>query len=128
MFSRSIPAVVPMDAQTMALQDGREQSAGRGAGKDINEVPQARGSAARRRRATPSTPYSSMTFWPLERRLDMAIWRALFASSLRQAKQFVTHGHVRVNGKLVSLEPVGRGLVADEVCKVQASVLPFEPR
>lgn len=40
-----------------------------------------------------------MTFHPLERRLDTAIWRALFASSVKQARQFVVHGGVKVNGK-----------------------------
>ena len=43
-----------------------------------------------------------MVFHPLERRLDTAIFRALFASSTRMARQFVVHGHVKVNGKVVS--------------------------
>jgi ribosomal protein S4 len=103
MFSRRIPAVVPMNVRAMALQDGREQSAGRGSGKDTHISQQHRGRAIFKP-ATAMTPYASMTFWPLERRLDMAIWRSLFASSLRQAAQFVTHGHVRVNGKLVSFD------------------------
>lgn len=42
-----------------------------------------------------------MTFWPLERRLDTAIFRAMFASSVRTARQFVVHGHVKVNGKKI---------------------------
>ena len=53
---------------------------------------------------TPSnaqTPYMQMVYWPLERRLDTAIWRALFASSARQARQFVIHGSVKVNGQKV---------------------------
>jgi ribosomal protein S4 len=45
------------------------------------------------------TPYMHMTFHPLERRLDTSIFRALFASSTRQARQFVVHGFVKVNGK-----------------------------
>jgi len=44
-------------------------------------------------------PHMSMVYAPTERRLDVAIWRALFASSARQARQFVTHGKVKVNGK-----------------------------
>ena len=36
---------------------------------------------------------------PTERRLDTSIHRALFASSTRQARQFVVHGDVKVNGK-----------------------------
>lgn len=45
------------------------------------------------------TPYMHMTFYPLERRLDTAVWRALFASSTMQARQFVVRGGVKVNGK-----------------------------
>ncbi|TKA73786.1 hypothetical protein B0A49_05136, partial [Cryomyces minteri] len=45
------------------------------------------------------TPYMHMVYHPTERRLDTAIWRALFASSTRQARQFVVHGFVKVNGK-----------------------------
>ncbi|KAL2049470.1 hypothetical protein ABVK25_010265 [Lepraria finkii] len=47
----------------------------------------------------PKTPYLNMTYAPTERRLDTAIFRALFASSTRQARQFVVHGYVKVNGK-----------------------------
>ena len=43
-----------------------------------------------------------MVYAELERRLDTAIFRALFASSARQARQFVVHGYVKVNGKKVS--------------------------
>jgi ribosomal protein S4 len=52
-------------------------------------------------RTPPMTPYMQMTYYPLERRLDTAIFRALFASSVRQARQFVVHGLVKVNGKKV---------------------------
>ncbi|TQN73291.1 37S ribosomal protein NAM9 [Colletotrichum shisoi] len=45
------------------------------------------------------TPYMMMAYAPLERRLDVAIFRAMFASSTLQAKQFCTHGAVKVNGK-----------------------------
>jgi len=47
------------------------------------------------------TPYMQMAYAPLERRLDVAIFRAMFASSTLQAKQFCTHGAVKVNGKLM---------------------------
>lgn len=47
------------------------------------------------------TPYMNMTYAPLERRIDVAIHRALFASSTRQARQFVIHGAVKVNGQVV---------------------------
>jgi ribosomal protein S4 len=49
------------------------------------------------------TPYMQMTFAPLERRLDTAVFRAMFASSVRQARQFIIHGAVKVNGKKVGL-------------------------
>ncbi|CAI4214872.1 unnamed protein product [Parascedosporium putredinis] len=45
------------------------------------------------------TPYMQMAFAPLERRLEVAMFRAMFASSPRQARQFCVHGAVKVNGK-----------------------------
>ena len=39
----------------------------------------------------------------LERRLDNVVNRAGFASSHAQARQFILHGHVRVNGKKVNI-------------------------
>lgn len=49
----------------------------------------------------PSTPMVLQTFAPLEKRLDYAIFRALFASSVRQAKKFILNGHVTVNGVVI---------------------------
>ncbi|KAF2193212.1 alpha-L RNA-binding motif-containing protein [Zopfia rhizophila CBS 207.26] len=89
MFRRNLPAVVPMDHKYLARYDGSEQAAGRGAGADTQE----------KTRTSPMTPYMQMTYYPMERRLDSAIFRALFASSVRQARQFVVHGLVKVNGK-----------------------------
>ncbi|KAH6629714.1 hypothetical protein C7974DRAFT_336418 [Boeremia exigua] len=89
MFQRTAPAVVPMDHKYLAAFDGSEQAAGRGTGAD----------ATAKQRAPPMTPYMQMTFFPLERRLDTAVFRALFASSVRQARQFCVHGLVTVNGK-----------------------------
>lgn len=37
----------------------------------------------------------------LERRLDNVVWRLNLASSIRQARQLVSHGHFLVNGKRV---------------------------
>lgn len=82
-----------MDPEYLARNDGRVESSGRGAGL-LEEDPT-------KRRAVRETPYMNMTFAPLERRLDTAIFRALFASSTRQARQFVVHGAVKVNGKKV---------------------------
>jgi small subunit ribosomal protein S4 len=39
----------------------------------------------------------------LELRLDNAVFRTGFASSRNQARQFVRHGHVKVNGKRVTI-------------------------
>ena len=98
MFSRRTNAVVPMDPQYLAQNDGSEHAAGRGAGveKDPRD--------GNRARLPLRTPYTQMVFHPLERRLDTAIFRALFANSTRQARQFVVHGHVKVNGKEVRWE------------------------
>lgn len=39
----------------------------------------------------------------LERRLDNVVYRAGFASSRREARQIVNHGHVAVNGRKVDI-------------------------
>jgi ribosomal protein S4 len=80
-----------MDAAYLARNDGSLESAGRGSGfaEELNQS------------SPKPIPYMQMTFAPLERRLDTAIFRALFASSARQARQFVIHGAVKVNGKKV---------------------------
>lgn len=39
----------------------------------------------------------------LERRLDNVVFRIGFASSRAEARQFVTHGHITVNGKRVDI-------------------------
>lgn len=44
------------------------------------------------------TPILLQTYAVLEKRLDFALFRALFASSVRQARQFILHGNVHVNG------------------------------
>lgn len=99
MFRRRLKGVVPMDPTYMAINDGTQESAGRGSGLSLtDEVRQQSG----RDKIQNQMPYMNMTFAPLERRLDTAIFRALFASSTRQARQFVVHGAVKVNGKKVS--------------------------
>ncbi|KAL4885909.1 hypothetical protein BJY04DRAFT_214106 [Aspergillus karnatakaensis] len=97
MFSRRVRSVTPMDPYKLARDDGSRESAGRGAGLGENlGVSPSRGAYFK---DSTTTPYTHMTFAPLERRLDVAIFRALFASSARQARQFVVHGAVKVNGK-----------------------------
>ncbi len=39
----------------------------------------------------------------LERRLDNVVFRAGFAKNRRQARQFVRHGHIKVNGQRVDI-------------------------
>lgn len=85
-----------MDATRLAEDDGSIASSGRGSGiMSPWEMERAKKEKL--------TPFTQMTFAPLERRLDTAIFRALFASSTRQARQFVVHGAVTVNGKEVRL-------------------------
>jgi ribosomal protein S4 len=97
MFSKRLRSVVPMDPAYMAQNDGSIESSGRGSGHKRFDPTQGKTDVVSR------TPYMLQTFAPLERRLDVAIHRSLFASSARQARQFVLHGAVTVNGKLVSL-------------------------
>ena len=39
----------------------------------------------------------------LERRLDAVVYRAKFVPTVFAARQFVSHGHIRVNGKRVNV-------------------------
>ncbi|KAI1329582.1 hypothetical protein F5Y16DRAFT_89424 [Xylariaceae sp. FL0255] len=94
MFSRRLLSVVNMDPSYMAKNDGSEMAEGRGSGKD--RPPNWNNPEVRKRTAT---PYMQMTFAPMERRLDIAVFRAMFASSVRQARQYCVHGAVKVNGK-----------------------------
>lgn len=100
MFTRRLRSVVPMNARYLAFSDGAREAAGRGAG--LEKPPGEKDLAVKvDKLVRPHIPYQQMTFAPLERRLDVAVFRALFASSARQARQFVIHGAVTVNGKKV---------------------------
>ena len=111
MFSRRLNTVVNMEPRYMAEHDGSEQAAGRGSGREPAPFPPGKEpSWEELYRRSPSnmgkigdtpTPYMQMTFAPLERRLDIAVFRAMFASSTRQARQMVIHGGVTVNGQKV---------------------------
>jgi small subunit ribosomal protein S4 len=50
----------------------------------------------------------------LERRLDNVVFRAGFAQSRDQARQLVTHGHILVNGKKVTI-PSYQVKIGDEI-------------
>ncbi|KAL4905336.1 hypothetical protein BDW74DRAFT_152453 [Aspergillus multicolor] len=93
MFTKRMRSVVPMNPLKMAQDDGSGSAAGRGSGLELKEPPTASEIIKTR------IPYTNMAFAPLERRLDVAVFRALFASSARQARQFVLHGAVTVNGR-----------------------------
>lgn len=58
----------------------------------------------------------------LETRLDNVVYRLGFASSRRAARQFVGHGHIRVNGHRVTI-PSYRCVAGDaiEVCEKTSS-------
>ncbi|KAI1617363.1 hypothetical protein EDD36DRAFT_161702 [Exophiala viscosa] len=100
MFDRRIRSVIPMNADYLAINDGSLESAGRGSGVEEKQITRrTRGKEPRHDPERKRIPYMQMTYAPLERRLDTAIFRALFASSARQARQFVVHGAVKVNGK-----------------------------
>lgn len=103
MFSRRLRSVVPMDPAYLAKNDGSAESAGRGRGLEVLEERAKKGTRMARdtKKEVELTPFMNMTFAPLERRLDVAVFRALFASSARQARQFVVHGDVKVNGQVV---------------------------
>ena len=56
----------------------------------------------------------------LERRLDAVIYRAKFVPTVFAARQFVNHGHVKVNGRRVTV-PSYRVKVGDQVELKEAS-------
>ncbi len=95
-----------MDHVYLAANDGSEQAAGRGSGADKD--PSDPNNKVKR---IFRTPYTNMVYAPIERRLDTAIFRALFASSTRQARQFVVHGSVKVNGRKVWFFYANHGLI-----------------
>ncbi|OIW31944.1 alpha-L RNA-binding motif-containing protein [Coniochaeta ligniaria NRRL 30616] len=96
MFDRRLLSVVNMEPRYMAQYDGSEQASGRGQGKAGSQESEI---LEKQRGSGKKTPYMQMAFAPMERRLDIAVFRALFASSARQARQFCVHGAVKVNGK-----------------------------
>ncbi|KAF8426890.1 hypothetical protein EV426DRAFT_545379 [Tirmania nivea] len=106
-FRHSLHSVVPMNARVLAGSDGSEQAMGRGSGLDLLSPGRGGGGGGGRvgdvglgaGQQVLKVPYMNQMWAPMERRLDMAVFRAMFASSARQARQFVVHGFVCVNGK-----------------------------
>lgn len=109
MFRHTLRGVIRMDPKQMALNDGSKSVAGRGSGEDLlpgrligdpkyEGVPFVEGGKRKGGFRPQVLPFAQMTFAPLERRLDTAVYRALFASSIRQARMMCLHGKVMVNG------------------------------
>lgn len=69
--------------------------------------------SAAARAAAPVTPFALQAYACLEKRLDTALFRAMFASSPRQAAQFIRYGKVKVNG--VTIKHPGYLLKAGDV-------------
>ena len=63
----------------------------------------------------------------LERRLDAMVYRAKFVPTVFAARQFVNHGHVKVNGKRVNIASyrvkVGDVIEVKDTSKEMAMVL-----
>ena len=63
----------------------------------------------------------------LERRLDAVIYRAKFVPTVFAARQFVSHGHVRVNGRRVTIASIrlkaGDTIELTDKAKALANVL-----
>ena len=64
----------------------------------------------------------------LERRLDMVVYRAKFAPTIWSARQMVSHGHIRVNGKKLNIASakVNVGDVVELGAKAQEMALVLE--
>ncbi len=61
----------------------------------------------------------------LERRLDNSVYRAGFATSRRQARQLVNHGHIEVNGRKVDIPSFQ--VTAHDVIDVREKSLEMTP-
>lgn len=63
----------------------------------------------------------------LERRLDAVVYRAKFVPTVFAARQFVNHGHIRINGRRVNipsyLVKVGDVIEVKEASKQAVTVL-----
>ena len=50
-------------------------------------------------------PLASLMWREVEARLDVLVFRACFAHSIYEARRLVLHGHVKLNGEVVSAVP-----------------------
>lgn len=69
------------------------------------------------------TPFALQTFAHLEKRLDFAVFRSMFASSVRQAGQFIRQGNVTVNG--VKVKHASYPLKAGDLLSVEPEKVLF---
>jgi ribosomal protein S4 len=76
------------------MVEGRERGGGR------NRDDRIRSLEAQDKRER--VPVGTMMFAEVERRLDVLVFRACFATSVWQAKSMVVHGKVKLNGEIVS--------------------------
>ncbi len=89
--------------------------------------------------AKKSTDPQNDLFRSLETRLDNAVFRAGFARSRREARQLVGHGHIKINGKRLSIpsyilkdkdvisaraESAGKGVLASFDERLKGTTLP----
>ncbi|KAI9356552.1 hypothetical protein DFJ73DRAFT_657580 [Zopfochytrium polystomum] len=90
-----------------------------------NKLPMRHLTASERERLP---PVQALAFGEVERRLDVALFRAHFASSLPMAKMFVTDGKVKVNGVKCKYPP--RRLLPGDMVTIDPRVIPMlhQPR
>ncbi|KAK6512838.1 mitochondrial 37S ribosomal protein nam9 [Arthrobotrys conoides] len=103
MFRHTLRGVIRMNPAKMAEDDGSLVVSGRGTGEDPLPTRMLPEDPIERKKVLfgdkpKAIPFVQMTFAPLERRLDTAVYRALFTSSIRQARMMCLHGKVYVNG------------------------------
>lgn len=75
-------------------------------------------------------PVGTMMFAEVERRLDVLVFRACFATSVWQAKSMVVHGKVKLNGEIVSIHrPLACALSrrVEEDCVVDLKLIHSAP-
>ena len=62
----------------------------------------------------------------LERRLDAVVYRAKFVSTVFSARQFVNHGHIKVNGRRVNI--ASHQVKPGDTVEIKESSQPAHPR
>lgn len=81
----------PANDDLAGLVEGRERAGGRTRDERM----------ARGKKRLAQAPVGSMLYINVERRLDVAVFRACFAQSIYKARQYVVGGNVKLNGQKV---------------------------